>query len=192
MGNREEVVVPPAQAAYRREILALVGTDDPAEVQAGTGAALRSRVAAASEADVLRQRPEEREWSVMELVGHMLDSEIYSSARYRWVLGHDRPLLEGYDQDLIVDASAHRDANPEVLLTAWEGLRTANIDLWARSSPKQRAREGVHSERGPSTYEVLFLEMAGHDRFHLNQIDRTLEALGTGSAAGASPPPSAE
>jgi hypothetical protein len=177
MGRGEQIVVSPGQAAYRREILALVGSDDPAVVQAGTASALRSRLEAATSAGVLRRRPEEREWSVIELVGHMLDSEIYSSARYRWVLGHDRPLLEGYDQDLIVDASGHGDADPELLLAAWEGLRAANLDLWARSTAEQRGREGVHSERGPSTYEVLFMEMAGHDRFHLNQIDRTLEAI---------------
>jgi hypothetical protein len=180
MGDADEVVVPPEQAAYRREILALVGSDDPAQVQAGTAAALRSRLVAASGAGVLRRRPEEREWSVMELVGHMLDSEIYSSARYRWVLGHDRPLLEGYDQDLIVDASAPGDADPELLLAAWEGLRAVNLDLWARSTAEQRAREGVHSERGPSTFEVLFLEMAGHDRFHLNQMDHTMQVLAPG------------
>jgi len=178
MGTSGETVVAPEQAAYRREILALVGTDDPAVVQAATAEALRSRAAAASAGGVLRDRPMEGQWSVIELVGHMLDSEIYSSARYRWVLGHDRPDLEGYDQDLIVDASGHRDADPELLLTAWEGLRAANLALWSGSTADQRAREGVHSERGPSTYEVLFLEMAGHDRFHLNQIDRTLEALG--------------
>jgi hypothetical protein len=92
------------------------------------------------------------------------------------VLGHDRPALEGYDQDLIADASRHGEADMEVLLTALDGLRGANLELWGRSTADERAREGVHAERGPSTYEVLFREMAGHDRFHLDQIDRTIEA----------------
>src|SRR5207344_1805595 len=105
-------------------------------------------------------------------------AEIYSSARYRWVLAHERPALEGYDQALVAEASGHGEADPEVLLAAWEGLRRANLELWARSTPEQRARDGVHLECGRSTYEVLFIEMAGHDREHLAQMDRTLATVG--------------
>ena len=177
MSIGSEPTVAPAWAAYRRELFDLVGADDPAEVQAGTAAELRRRVAAASDDGVLRTRPEAGEWSVVELVGHMLDAEIFQSARYRWVLGHEGPALEGYDQDLVAEASGHGEADPQVLLAAWEGLRRANLDLWARSTPAQRAREGVHLELGRSTYEVLFIEMAGHDRETLAQMDRTLEAL---------------
>jgi hypothetical protein len=179
MSIGSEPTVSPARAAYRRELFDLVGADDPDEVQAGTPAELRRRVAAASDDGVLRTRPEAGEWSVLELVGHMLDAEIYSSARYRWVLGHEAPALEGYDQDLIAEASGHGEADPEVLLAAWEGLRRANLELWARSTLEQRARHGVHLEFGRSTYEVLFIEMAGHDREHLAQMDRTLGALRT-------------
>jgi hypothetical protein len=177
MDTGSDVVVTPEWATYRRELFDLVGGDDPAEVQASTPAALRERVATASGAGVLRIRPAEGEWSLVELVGHMFDAEVYSSARYRWVLGHDRPWLDGYDQDAVAAVSGHLDADPEILLTAWAGLRRANLDLWARSTPDQRRREGVHAECGASTYEVLFVEMAGHDRETLAQIDRTLEAV---------------
>ena len=176
-GAAEDPVVTPAWAAYRQELFDLVGDDDPAEVQASTPTALRARVTSAEEAGMLRSRPAQGEWSVVELVGHLLDAEIFASARYRMILGHDGPRLEGYDQDLVAAASGHRDADPERLLTAWEGLRRANLDLWARSTPERRGREGVHLELGPSTFEVLFVEMAGHDREHLAQIDRTLEAV---------------
>ena len=30
-----------------------------------------------------------KEWSVLECLGHALDAEIVSSARYRWILAHD-------------------------------------------------------------------------------------------------------
>jgi hypothetical protein len=172
-----EPVVTAEWAAYRQMLFDLVGEDDPAEVQAETPALLRERVARATQAGVLRARPEPTEWSVAGLVGHLLDGEIFGSARYRWILGHDRPALEGYDQDLVANASDHEASDAETLVNAWEGLRRANLALWARSTPEQRAREGVHMERGPSTFEVLFREIAGHDRFHLAQIDRTLLAV---------------
>jgi hypothetical protein len=173
----EAVVVTPAWAAYRQGLFDLVGEDDPAAVQGSTPQALRARLDAAISRGVLRDRPAPDEWSVVELLGHALDAEIFSSARYRWVLGHDRPPLEPFDQDLIAGATRHSDADPEFLLAAFAGLRGANLELWARTSDQERTREGVHAERGPSSYRVLFMEMAGHDRFHLAQIDRTLEAL---------------
>jgi hypothetical protein len=179
-GSRSDTAVAPEWAAYRAELLGLVDGDDPAEVQASTPAAVRERVAAATAAGVLRTRPAPGEWSVIGLVGHLLDGEIYASARYRWILTEDLPALEGYDQDRVADASGHADGDPDVLLTAWEGLRRANLALWAQASPGERAREGVHLERGPSTFELLFREIAGHDRFHLAQMDRTLQAVAPG------------
>jgi hypothetical protein len=183
MENRLDVIVTPEWAAYRAGLLGLVGDDDPAEVQAATPDLLRRRVEAASAAGVLRERPAPSEWSVLGLVGHLLDGEIFASARYRWILGHDAPTMQGYDQDLVADASGHDDADVDILLGAWEGLRRANLALWARSTPEQRLREGVHAERGPSTYDILFREIAGHDRFHLEQMDRTLAAVARGWSA---------
>jgi len=46
----------------------------------------------------LRTRPERRV-SVLECLGHMTDSELVNSARYRWVLAESEPALVGYDQE---------------------------------------------------------------------------------------------
>ena len=137
---------------------------------------LRTFLNAAS-AGVLRVRPADHEWSVLEVAAHLLDAEVFSSGRYRWVLGHERPDLPGYDQDLVANASHNDEADPEVVLSAFTWLRRANLDLWARATPDQRARESFHVERGVSSYEMLFREKAGHDRFHLAQMDRTFEAV---------------
>ena len=62
-----------------------------------------------------------------------------------------------------------------------EALRRANLALWARSTEEERARFGVHSERGPESYDLTFTMIAGHDRFHLDQARRALAAV---TAAG--------
>jgi hypothetical protein len=36
---------------------------------------------------------------------------------------------------------------------------------------------GLHAERGPESYELTFRLLAGHDRFHLGQARRALDAL---------------
>lgn len=162
--------------AYQDHILSFLGDDDPAEAQAAGPEAWRSIVNEAWERGAVR--PEPAEWSVLECLAHAVDAEIVSSARYRWILAHDEPRLQGYDQDLWVDAlHAGRHEDAEELLGLFEPLRKANLALWARSTEEERARVGLHAERGPESYDLVFRLLAGHDRFHLAQARRALEAV---------------
>ena len=100
-------------AAYQRQLLDLLGADDPAVVQAATPERLRTLVTDAGED--LRSAPSPGEWSVIELIGHVVDAELVSSGRYRWILAHDTPAIPGYDQD-----------------------------LWGAAAPASRRRSGEH------------------------------------------------
>jgi hypothetical protein len=162
-------------AAYQAEILSWLGDDDPAVVQAATEARLRALVAAAG--DQLRIRPEPSEWSVLECLGHLVDSEIVTSARVRWILAEDQPDIVGYDQDRWVDGLRHGDDAPDDLLELFAALRGANLRLWASRGPGDRARVGIHRERGPESYELTYRLQAGHDRFHIAQAERALAAV---------------
>jgi hypothetical protein len=161
--------------AYQAEILSWLGDDDPAVVQSATVARLRELVAAAG--DRLRIRPEPTEWSVVECVAHLVDSELVTSARVRWILAEDEPDIVGYDQDRWVDGLRHADDDPDELIALFEALRTANLRLWATRSSAERARIGIHRERGPESYELTTRLQAGHDRFHIAQAERALAAV---------------
>ena len=163
-----------APDAYRQQLLEWLGADGPADVQAATVARLREIVDAAG--DRLRVRPEPREWSVIECVGHLVDSELVASARMRWILAEDEPDIVGYDQDRWVDALRHRDDDPEDLIGLFGALRGANLRLWASTPMADRARFGRHRERGPESYELIVRLAAGHDRFHIAQAERALAA----------------
>jgi hypothetical protein len=162
-------------AAYQRHLLGLLGEDDPVEVQAATPAAWRALVAAAG--DLVRRRPEPSEWSVLECLAHATDAEIVYAGRYRWILAHDEPPLIGYDQDRWVERLHGEDDDPQELLAILETLRQANLALWERTGPQERARAGMHTERGPETLDLSFRLIAGHDRFHLDQARRALDAV---------------
>jgi DinB family protein len=159
-------------AEYQQFLLSKLGDDDPAGVQADTPSALRKLLGEAG--DRLSDRPAPTEWSVLEVAGHMLDSEIVASARYRWILAHDEPRLAGYDQDLWMERLRHNEDDPGEIVSMFEALRAANGALWSRSSEAERGRVGVHEERGPESYELVFRLMAGHDRNHLAQARRAL------------------
>jgi hypothetical protein len=167
--------------AYRRSLLAALGDDDPAAAQSETPAALRALVAAAG--DRLALPPEAGEWSALECIGHIVDGELVASARYRWIVCEEQPDLIGYDQALWVSGLQHAQADPAVLLAQFEGLRAANLDLWARLPVELRGRVGLHRERGPESYELTFRLLAGHDRVHLGQARRALAAVATARTA---------
>ena len=162
-------------SAYQQQLLCMLGDDDPAEVQEETPALLRALVDDAGAE--LRARPRAGEWSVLEAIGHIVDAELVSSGRYRWILAHDQPVLIGYEQDRWVSGLRHNDDDPDRLLTLFEALRRANLELWRRTPEAERRRIGMHAERGPESYELTFRLIAGHDRLHLAQTRRTLEAI---------------
>ncbi len=169
-------------SGYQRHLLGLLGDDDPEEIQAATPGTWRTLVDGAG--DLVAVRPEPSEWSVLECLGHAVDAEIVYAGRYRWILAHDEPALIGYDQDRWV-AALHSEADdPEELLALFLTLRRANLGLWRRMGPEDRARVGVHAERGPESIDLSFRLIAGHDRFHLEQAHRALDAVRRGSRSG--------
>ena len=172
-----DAVIDPVQTpeAYRRQLLDLLGPDDPAVVQAATVARLRELVGEAG--DDLRTRPEPSEWSVVECIGHLVDSELTTAARVRWIVAENQPDIVGYDQDLWVDRLRHRDDDPVELIALFDTLRTANLRLWNARPAADRDRVGIHRERGPESYGLIVRLAAGHDRFHIAQAERALAAV---------------
>jgi hypothetical protein len=144
-------------------------------VQAATPPVLRQLVSEAG--PHLPLRPEPAEWSALECLAHIVDAEIVSSGRYRFVLAQDEPSIIGYDQDLWVDRLHAEETDTDGLLDLFDALRLANVTLWQRTPTELRQRVGMHTERGPESYDLAFRMLAGHDRFHLAQARRALEAL---------------
>jgi DinB superfamily len=162
-------------SGYQRHLLGLLGDDDPARVQTETPSAFRALLELAGQD--ASANPDPTEWSVAQCLAHVTDAEIVVSGRYRWILAHDEPPLIGYDQDLWVER-LHTPADPpHELFSLLEPLRAANVALWRRTPDERRGRVGMHAERGLESYELTFRLIAGHDRFHLAQAQRSLAAV---------------
>ncbi|HSL25385.1 MAG TPA: DinB family protein [Acidimicrobiia bacterium] len=141
-------------------------------MQRRTPASLEDLVARAG--GDLRTIPEPGEWSAFDCIAHLVDAEIVMSGRYRWILAHDQPELPGYDQDSWVSHLHAPDEPVAEVIGLFGALRRANLALWEASDDQQRARTGLHRERGLESYDLCFRMIAGHDRFHLAQAERTL------------------
>ncbi|HEX2088792.1 MAG TPA: DinB family protein [Actinomycetota bacterium] len=168
---------------YRDTLLGLLGDQDPTEVIQRVPDDAETLVHQAGEH--LRTRPEPSEWSVIELLGHMVDAELMVAGRLRWILAHEEPPLMAYDQDLLVERLRHVDEDPNELLALWRALIRSHVRLWNRTSEGDRARVGIHAERGPESFDITYRMLAGHGLLHIAQMRRTLEQIG--HSAGASP-----
>ncbi len=170
-----EAVDPVAEPdAYRRQLLGLLGDDDPGEVQIRTPAVLARLVVDAG--PDIRSKPAAGEWSVLSCLAHVVDAEMVMTARYRWILAEQAPALIGYDQDLWAER-LHRDDDASSLLDVFSALRAANLRLWRSTGASERRRVGVHAERGEESFEMSFRMIAGHDRLHAAQAEEALRII---------------
>ncbi len=160
---------------YQALLLSVLGDRDPADVYGGLEAQTEAVVSEAG--DRLRTRPAQGEWSVLELLGHLADAELMVGSRLRSILGQDDPPLPGYDQDAWVERQRHNEADPEDLLELLAALRAANLRLWRGASDEDLVRLGIHSERGPESFDLTFRLGAGHGLLHLDQMRQNLDAI---------------
>ncbi len=165
-------MTPEEADAYRQPVLDALGKDDPVVVQEAEPE-LWGRLIEQAGAH-LRTRPEEGEWSALECLGHITDSELITSARYRWVLSEHEPALASFDQAAWVARPDRAGDDPALLLEVFRFLRRANVALWRRVPASERDRVGIHAERGPESFELLFRLQAGHGRIHRAQAERAL------------------
>ena len=160
-------------AGYQREMVALLGGQDPLDVLASTVAAVRELTAGVPD-EVLNRRPEPGEWSAFEVLGHIWDAEVAFSWRTRLVIAQDRPTLTGYDQ---VAWAALARPGFDALLDGFEAMRGPNLLMLAAVKDEDWQRIGLHTERGEVSLRLLVETTAGHDWAHVRQLEQTLAAV---------------
>jgi hypothetical protein len=108
-------------------------------------------------------------WSVREIVHHLADSEMIAAARLRYLLGQDRPTIQGYDQDEFA-RRLYYDRPHEVSLELFRLVRESTAEILNRLTPAEWIREGAHTEVGPYGVESWLKTYAGHAHKHATQI----------------------
>jgi hypothetical protein len=170
----------PGQArAYTDAILGVLGQRDPFEVLRQTPGELRRALSGVAPR-ALSAPEAPGKWSMLQVVQHLADTELVGGFRWRMILAEDRPKLQGYDQDLWADRLRYAESDLATALGQFEALRRANLAILERTSPRERERVGLHSERGEESVAHMIRMYAGHDLVHLRQIARVRRAV-TGS-----------
>lgn len=166
-----------AAASYSRAILALLGDRDALTVQAQLASRVKEAVAGLDEDD-LRRHEKPGKWSVMQVIQHLADTEIVYGYRIRMILAHDNPKIEGYDQDAWAVRLGYNSVRLADAIAQLETLREINLRLMRSLRVPDWDRVGIHSERGPESIRRITMLIAGHDLFHVGQIERIKKTLG--------------
>jgi uncharacterized damage-inducible protein DinB len=125
----------------------------------------------------LRRRPGSREWSVVEVLAHLLDGEVALGFRIRKLAAEPGAAIVPWDQEKWTPGLRHRRADPRTILAAFTTLRADTIALVRRLTPAQRRASGRHPEYGRLRIDQLLHHWAEHDLIHLEQIRSTLQTL---------------
>jgi uncharacterized damage-inducible protein DinB len=125
----------------------------------------------------LRRRPAPREWSVVEVLAHLLDGEIALAFRIRKIAAEPGSVLVAWDQEVWTPGLRHRRADARQVLTAFTALRADTVALLRRLTPAPRRAAGRHPEYGRVRIGQFLEHWAEHDLLHREQIETTLEQL---------------
>jgi hypothetical protein len=127
----------------------------------------------------LRFQPAPGEWSVVEVVGHLIDIEAVYFARVRQALASDNPHFPAFNPDETVRQRDYQSKQINFLLITFAERRAEHLEFLRMLRPAQLARTGMHASRGQVSVADLVGMLAWHDGNHHNQIASNLAAFGT-------------
>lgn len=166
-----------AAASYIARLLALLADREPLSVMDQLDVSVRAAVAGLS-AEQLRRAEAPGKWSCLDVIGHLVHTEIVYGYRVRCVVAEEHPGLPGYDQDRWIAHLQEPDVDVQAALDDLAFLRRLNLRFYRRLSKSERARSGLHSERGEESVNRILDLLGAHDLVHRRQLQRIRTSMG--------------
>lgn len=110
-------------------------------------------------------RPAPSEWSINEVIGHIIDTERVFAYRALCISRADETPLPGFNQDPYVENANFNERSLADLLDEFELLRRANLLQFKPLQPEAFTRRGTASGFPVSVRALLYM-MAGHVQHH--------------------------
>lgn len=120
--------------------------------------------------DLLARTPAPDEWSALECLYHLLDTEMIFPVRMSALLT-GQPIV-AFDPD--TEGTKNTDQTPEQLAQKFASMRQASLEELERVTIHDLSRTARHSELGTVTLGELLHEWAAHDLTHTVQAERAL------------------
>jgi DinB superfamily len=122
----------------------------------------------------LRRRPAPGEWAIIEVVGHLADTEERALARVRRMLAEENPELAPFDQEALAEERHYLEQELDEELARLERLRAKHLALLVGLDGPSWERTGRHGEHGQMSLELYETHVAAEEVDHLAQIARLL------------------
>lgn len=127
-------------------------------------------------ATLLHQKPDSHNWSIAEILCHLIDIEERYRQRLRTVVREENPNLPAlYPDESRYKATAALDQ----LLDEFNSARGATVSFLQALSMKQWQRPAVHADWQATTLRHLVQKLVEHDINHLNQATVTRQQATT-------------
>lgn len=158
---------------YIARMLEFVGSDDPMTILQDTPLRLVDLVEATDAAARARQ-PAPGRWSINEIVAHMADAELVAGYRLRMILTANGTSLQPFDQDLWASTFRYNTCDATESARLFAAYRAGTLRVLGLVDRALLDNYGEHAERGRETIPHLLRFYAGHDRNHLEQVERII------------------
>jgi len=123
-------------------------------------------------ADLLTRPAAQGEWSALDCLQHLVDTERWVfAARVQFLL--DEEDFPAFDPDS-QGTKPEVDQSPAALAAEFARLRSEGLKLLQTVQPSDLSKQAVHQELGIVSLEELVNEWASHDLMHTVQAERAL------------------
>ncbi len=152
----------------------MIDLDEIAATISSTPKVLRSLLAPFDD-ESLCLRPEPREWSVREVIGHLIATDTGAFADRIAAILTGVPEIAGFDPWAAIDARDFTDGSLDDLLDEFESGRVRAVEFVRSLSEVDLTRNASHGDRGTFTAADFVHEWPYHDQEHLRQILANLQ-----------------
>jgi DinB superfamily len=122
---------------------------------------------------VLRYKPSPDKWCVLEVLGHLADSEIAYGYRLRQMLADEKPTIAPIDQDAWTRNLNYMNSAPAELVAFYGLARHHNLRLLRSLDATVYSKSAYHPElQRQFTVAELVERMGSHGAGHLAQIEK--------------------
>ena len=122
----------------------------------------------------LRFRPHDKEWSILENIGHLIDIDRLYVVRVDLILSSERPQFAPFNPDETVQAGNYQTKSLSELMEVYTELRQATVAGLSTIEPDELTRVGIHARFGEITVARLVEILANHDEVHYAQMNNNL------------------
>src|SRR5262245_48688621 len=123
---------------------------------------------------LLAKRPDETNWSALEVLCHIRDIEESFMVRFQTIMATDEPKFLPVEPDRWASERQYQRNDPREALQAFRVRRDESLKFLRGLRPEQMERGGLHATRGRMTIADFVGLMAWHDDNHLDQLKRAL------------------